>query len=476
MTAALQLLEQELIEEMAACWDDPLRYVMMAFPWKEKGGPLEDQDGPDDWQVDQLNAIRDHVRSGKEISLRDATSSGHGIGKSAESAWIILWFMSTRPHCAGVVTANTQTQLRSKTWRELAVWHKRSINSHWFEWTATRFHAVSDPRTWGIDAIPWSEHNSEAFAGLHAQDVLVIYDEASAVADIIWDVTEGAMTTPGAFWFAFGNPTRNSGKFRECFGKHRRRWNTRRVDARTCKMTNKAELNAWVNDYGEDSDFVRVRVRGEHPMAATNQLIGRDVAEAASAREHDVHIGTPKILSVDVARFGDNQSVASLRQGVKLWPQIKWRGLDTMQLAARVVELIMKHRPAAVFIDETGLGAGVVDRLRQLGFSVVGFNGGEKADQSDIYYNKRAEVWVRMRDWLKTADIPDDPELLDDITGPEYFFDHKHRMQLEKKEDMEKRGLSSPDCGDSLAMSFCYQVGPSSMTRDDLMPEVVEDY
>jgi hypothetical protein len=468
--------EEALREQIAATHDDPLAFVTLAYPWGVPGGPLADKDGPDVWQVELLEEIREHIVSGSPLSFRSAKASGHGVGKSAFTAWIVHWFASTRPHCAGVVTANTQAQLKSKTWREVSVWHQRLINKHWFDWSATRFAVKASPETWGIDAIPWSEHNPEAFAGLHADDVLVIFDEASAVADTIWETAEGAMTTPGAFWLTFGNPTRNSGRFHRCFHADRRLWKTSAIDARTAKMTNKAELQQWIEAYGEDSDFVRVRVRGLFPKASSDQFISRGLAEEAAHREHTPHIGEQRILSVDVARFGDNASVATIRQGLKAYPQIKWRGLDTMQTAARIVEMIRKYTPAATLVDETGLGAGVVDRIRQLGYQVIGVNAGDKADDDKTYYNKRVEMWGRVRDWLRTADIPDDPELIDDLAGPLYSFDNRQRLVLEKKEDMARRGLSSPDCGDSLAIGFAYNVGPVQYSQADLMPEEEANY
>jgi hypothetical protein len=472
----MNVIDSEIAKDISGLYADPLGYVLYAFPWGEKGGPLEHHDGPDQWQKDALESIAEHVRSGTRLSYRDATASGHGVGKSTLTSWIILWFMSTRPGCAGVVTANTQAQLKSKTWRELAIWHQRCMNKHWFEWTATRFHAKEAPATWGIDAIPWSENNPEAFAGLHADDVLVLFDEASAVADSIWETTEGAMTQPGAFWLTMGNPTRNSGRFHQCFHADRARWHTRSIDSRSAKMTNKEELQAWVDAYGEDSDFVRVRVKGVFPKATSDQFISRGLAEDAARREHEIHVGEPRILSVDVARFGDNQSVATIRAGLKAYEQIKWRHLDTMQTAARIVEMMRKYSPAATLVDETGLGAGIVDRIRQLGYSVIGVNAGTQADDDKTYMNKRVEMWGRMREWLRTADIPDDRELIDDLAGPTYSFDNRQRLVLEKKEDMARRGLASPDCGDSLALSFAYRVGPMQYSKSDLMPEEEATY
>ena len=127
-------------------------------------------------------------------------------------------------------------------------WHKLARNKEWFVWTATKFYLRDDPETWFASAIPWSEERSEAFAGTHEDHVLVIFDEASAVADIIWEVIEGAMTTGECVWLAFGNPTRNTGRFRECWRKFRHRWITRRVDARTAKKANAAQIERRLTD------------------------------------------------------------------------------------------------------------------------------------------------------------------------------------------------------------------------------------
>lgn len=399
---------------------------------------------------------------------------------SAEVAWILLWACSTRPHIAGWVTANTQAQLKSKTWRELAVWHKRAVNAHWFQWTATRFHHVDHPETWGIDALPWTEHNSESFAGLHAKYVLMIMDEASAIADKIWEVAEGAMTTPRAMWFCFGNPTKTTGRFRECFGKYKHRWRGRQIDSRTCKMTNKVKINEWLEDHGEDSDFFRVRVRGQFPRLSTQQLVSSEHVEEARKRDLqiDAYIYQPLVMGVDVARFGSDESVITIRQGRKVWPQKLYHGLNNIQLAARVAEVYRGlDGPATILVDEVGVGAGVVDYLMSMGYPVIGVNAGAKAEDDKKYYNKRSEMWCRMRDWFEgSGDIPDDPILSDQITALEYQYDLKERIKLERKEDLRDRlpELGSPDRADSLALTFAEIVAPVR-EDDSFEPEGFEE-
>jgi hypothetical protein len=469
-----------LTEDIAEFYDDPVGFVHYAFAWGS--GELTDFDGPDKWQAEQLQRVGDAFKADPETTIREAVASGHGIGKGTETAWIILWAMSTRPHLNGVVTANTTTQLSTKTWRELALWHKRAINTHWFKWTATRFFHVEHPETWFCAAIPNTEHNSEAFAGLHAQHVLLIYDEASGIPDVIWEVSEGAMTTPRAMWFVYGNPTKNTGRFRECFSSDRARWHTTQIDSRTCKMTNKKEIAEWEKAYGADSDFFRVRVKGQFPRVGNLQFISSDIVDFAIAMDtpYEAYYLMPIVLGVDVARYGDDKSVIAVRQGRKLHKLYKFRELDTMQLANMVGGLIKEWHPAATFVDEVGVGAGVVDRLRQLGFDVIGVNAGSKPYDEVTYYNKRAEMWDGMRGWLAgPADLPHhDPELRASLVGVEYGFDDKERMRLERKQDMKRRGLDSPDEGDAIAHTFAEPLGDpranSFEPEDNFEPEIAE--
>ena len=457
-----------LVEDIESFHNDPLGFVKYIFAWGE--GDLEGHTGPDTWQAELLEDVGRHIREGDGKAYQSAIASGHGIGKGAVTAWLILHQMACRKNLNGVVTANTKQQLETKTWRELALWHSRSMIKSWFEWTATKFYHVSSPETWYVSAIPWSERNSEAFAGQHGE-VLVIYDEASSIPDCIYDVSEGAMTTPGAMWFTFGNPTRNTGRFRECFAKFKHRWNTRQIDSRTCKMTDKRKLEQWVQDFGEQSDFIKVRVKGQFPSASSMQFVSGDLVDDAMEREAKCYLEEPLILGVDVARFGDDQSVVCFRRGrdARTIEWTKYRSLDTMQLAARVAELVRLHQADAVFVDGGGVGGGVVDRLRQLHVDCIEVNFGSKAEDAR-YNNKRAEMWGGMRDWLEGGAIPTDRELVDDLIGVEYGFTPTNKIQLEKKEDMKKRGLASPDMADALALTFAYPVAPKGMAgkRSDM--------
>jgi len=483
-----------LADDMGRLWADPLGFVLYAFdwandptlqvveipePWASRYGVKY---GPDGWACEWLEALGDQVAernfNGREAvsPVRMATASGHGIGKSAMTAWLVLWIMSTRPYCKGTVTANTAPQLEAKTWAEIGKWTRRCITGHWFGVStgkgSMRMTHVDHPESWRCDAQTCREENSEAFAGQHAANStsFYIFDEASAVPDKIWEVAEGGLTDGEPMFFAFGNPTRNSGRFFEAFHRQRHRWDTRRIDSRDVSITNKDAIQAWVDDYGEDSDFVRVRVKGEFPQSSSTQLVGLDVVRAAQARHAESQAHDPLVMGVDVARFGDDQSVICLRRGRDATlPMRKYRGLDTVQLAQQVLEVINEQSAAgdpvdAVFVDGGGVGGGVIDYLRNLGHQVQEVNFGGQP-RSRRYRDRRAEMWVTMRDWLKDqgAIDPSDDDLMYDLIGPEYgYLPADNRLFLEKKEDMKKRGIASPDAGDALALTFAAPVAQRS--------------
>lgn len=496
---AKQNPEVMLAEDLAKFYADPLGFVMYSFPWDtDKSLQLVElvepwasrygcKFGPDKWACEMLDQL------GQEVTNRNfdgvnavppiqfAISSGHGIGKSAMAAWLVMWIMSTRPHSKGVVTANTAEQLSSKTWAGVAGWLSRAVNKHWFNLTtgkgAMRLTHKQHPDTWRVDAQTSREENSESFAGLHAASSTpwYLFDEASAIPTKIWEVAEGGKTDGEPMHFAFGNPTRNTGAFADCFGKHRHRWITRQIDSRTVAITNKATLNGWVRDYGEDSDFVKVRVRGVFPNASSLQFIARDLVDGAMGRDvaTERFIGKSCAVGVDVARFGGDQSVIRTRIGrdAKSIKAKKFRELDTMQLASKVAEHIEMLRQLGlrpvIFVDGGGVGGGVVDRLRQMNYDVVEVQFGGKADDPRKYLNKRAEMWGRVKEWLQIGGLEVDEELATDLTNVEYQFTAADQIQLESKEHMKERGLPSPDDGDALALTFAYPV-PEHMAPDEL--------
>lgn len=385
-------------------------------------------------------------------------------------SWLILWYMATRSNLKIIVTANTKTQLTTKTWAELRVWHHRFRLKHWFIYRATKFYGVWDPETHAAHCIPWSKEKSEAFAGTHAQHVMVLMDEASAIDDKIWEVTDGAMNVGECIWIAFGNPTKNTGRFRECFRRFRDSWMTMRVDSRTVRFTNKEFIQRQIKDWGIDTDYVRIRVLGLFPRASAYQLIPEDVVEAAQARKPANDLAPyPLLIGVDPAWMGEAKSVMYFRQGPATRDILQWRGIDTMQLAGHCAHWIETVKPDALFLDTIGIGAGVYDRLRQLGFAdtVIGVNFARKARRQKTFKNTRIECWWKMKEWLENQGcIPEHNTVLyGDLTAPEYFYDRQNRRQLESKRDMVERGLASPDVGDALALTFYQDVLPKHLRQ-----------
>lgn len=469
---------EAIIEGLALYSNDPLGFALWAFPWGEPGTILENRT-LEVWQTELLCSLRDGLIT-PEQAIRQATTSGNGVGKSAVVCIIILWATSTMEDTKGIVTANTETQLKTKTWAELGKWFHLFIAKDLFKLSATAL-CSRDPdheRTWRVDMVPWSEHNVVAFQGLHNEGkrLFMIFDEASGIADGIWDAGDGCMTDANTqrIWCVFGNPNLPRGRFKECFpgGRESWRWKHRRVDSRDVSFTDKAEFAQWIKLWGEDSDFVRVRVRGIFPRVGNQQFIGPDLTSEAALREVDVYVHDPLIIGVDVARFGDDESVIYFRKGRdgRSTPPIRRRSIDTMNLAGLVAAAYLEHRADAVFVDGTGVGGGVVDRLRQLNVPVVDVQFGAKSDNSYgavesgvVYANKRAEIWGSLREWLSIGAIPDDEQLKAELVGPQYGYVEREggsAILLEAKKDMKSRGLASPDQADALALTFAYPVMP----------------
>lgn len=473
----------QLLDKLASYHADFAGFVKWAFPWGEVGTSLEGMDGPEDWQREQQERIGQAIRDGgiEGCVVEEDVSSGHGIGKSAEVSWAVLWAISTAADTRGVVTANTDTQLRTKTWAELGKWYQLFIAKHLFTLTATAIYVAGDKdreKTWRIDQIPWSKEKSEAFAGMHNQGkrLLVIFDEASAIDDMIWEVTEGALTDAKTqiLWLRYGNPTKTAGKFfKNCTQPGRvarvgkgveeitpnRRNTYTKVDSRTVRFSNKKQLQAWVDEYGEDSDFVRVRVRGEFPRAGFANFISPELVLQARRRRLGLttYQGFPKFLAVDPARFGDDFSVITLRQGMKVHYQVALSGFDGVDLAGRVFEIVRKEGGiSCIAYDAVGNGADLDSALRRMqGLpALLPVQWGQPAKESKEYFNQRSEAWGKMREWLEHGQIPDDDQLGEELISLDYGYDAQFRIQLQSKKDCKKNGGKSPDRADSLALSF----------------------
>lgn len=475
-----------IAEDIAGFTFNPLGHALYAYPWGE--GVLEGVKGPRTWQREMLIQIGEHLQNPKtrHTPCRIARASGHGIGKSTGISMVTKWALDTCDDARVVITANTESQILTKTMPELIKWHNLSITADWFKATATALFSTQKghDKAWRADAVTWSQTNTEAFAGLHNQGkrILIAFDESSGIIDKVWEVTQGALTDEKTeiIWLAFGNPTLNTGRFRSCFSKERHLWDTRQIDSRAVEGTNKDYLDELVETYGIDSDIVKVRVLGQFPSASSMQFIGSQLVQDARVREPHTLLTDPLIYGVDCARFGDDHSTLAKRCGrdARTRPWKRWYKMDAMTLAGDIAMEAQVEKPDAIFVDAGNIGAAVVDRLRQLlpdffisevWFGAEGRDADWAANLRVRTANKRAEMWTSMRAWLRLGAIPDDQALEDDLVGPEYGYDAAQRVILEKKEHMRKRGLASPDDADALACTFAEPVAP----RED--PAYIDD-
>jgi len=488
-----------------------LDYVMWSFPWDTEpsiqlvklvepwASRYNCEWGPDAWCCEFFDWLGHEIHDNAFDPLNPgecdipviqmSMKSGHGVGKGAGVGMLGCYLMDTRQDSMGIVTANTGAQLRTKTFAEIIKWREMSQLSRWWQCSLGDLYIrnTMNPAKWRLDGMTWREHLAQAFAGLHAahSTPYIIGDEASTIPEVILGTAQGGLTDGEAMMFLFGNPTDNKGYFYETFHKNKHRWHNVTVDSRDVQITNKVKLQEWIDDNGEDSDYVRIRVKGEFPRSGTKQFIDHDLVDDAIARVlPDPLRDTPVVVGIDVARFGGDESVIAVRRGpdARTIPWKQWRGLDTMQLASRAAifcdELVaVGWPPAAVFVDGTGVGAGVVDRLLQLGYPVVEVNFGGRADDREHYGNRSAEMWGLTKKWLEgqEACLAKDNTLADQLCNRDYSYSGSMQLLMEKKDDMRDRSLESPDRADALVLTFAYPVAPQTMEETDARRTCMED-
>ena len=471
--------QDQLTQDIAAFAQDPLGFACFAFPWGQ--GELSDSPGPRKWQAEVLSEITRQLSVGKVCRI--VVASGHDIGKTCLTAFIQLWALSTMPGTKGQCTANTGQQLKTKTWSELAKWNRLSINSDWFEVTATSIYTTQEKYKleWRSDMAIWRENRTEAFAGFHnyGKRILILVDEASGIPQPIWDTIEGFFLDKDTeiICLAFGNPLQNSGGFYEIFREEERRkqenlqpiWKTFNIDSREVEGVNLDEIDKMIEIHGEDSDFVKTRVRGLFPNASSTQFIPTQLCWEARKRTPTALVVDPLVCGIDFAMSGTANCVFYFRRGLdgKTIPPIILPGKeihDATHLADLACEILATHKPDMVFGDKGSMGGPVMDIMRRLGYNVIPVNfGGEPTDKLR-YYNKSAEMAMAKKQWLYDGGaIWDDPKIQDDMCQREYGQTLKGQLKLETKEDMKKRGLESPDVDDALNLTFAHPVAPKGI-------------
>lgn len=417
---------------------------------------------PDDWQAWMLQEI---AKGTRQISIR----SGHGVGKSSAASWAMLWFLLTRYPVKVVVTAPTSAQLFDALFAELKSCARRLPPAllELIEIKQERIELKSDPTGAFISARTARAESPEALQGVHSENVLLVADEASGVAEQVFEAAVGSMSGEHATTLLLGNPTRTSGFFFDTHNKNRDNWKTRRVSCVDSRLVSPQFVKQVADAYGEDSNAYRVRVLGEFPKADDDTVIPLVLVEDAMARDVQTAPGAAIVWGVDVARFGDDATALAKRQANRLIePVRKWRKLDIMQVVgvikAEYDACEPGNAPQEILVDSIGLGAGVVDRLRELKLPVRGINVSESPALKGSYKNLRTELWFKAKSWFEQRDcsLPKDDELCADLVSVKYLSpDSAGRLAIESKDQTKKRIRRSPDVADAFMLTFASDAG-----------------
>lgn len=459
---------QRVVERWAA---SPLDFVLEALfqitrdqwqPWVP-GTPLPEHPplGPELWQGQLLDdvAAADRGEGSKWFTVR----AGHGVGKSTTMAWLVLWFILFKRPVKIPITANSQDQLRDVVWAEVSLWHRKlpPFLKAMIEVNAERVTVKALPEEAFAVARTARPEKPEALQGFHSLNIAFFIEEASGIAEVIFEVARGALSSREAWQFMFANPTRTSGYFYESFHRNRERWRTYHVPCSHSSRVSPDYAREMAADYGEDSNVYRIRVLGEFPTSEDNAVVPLGLVEAAIERAVDP-TERSVVWGVDVARFGDDTTALAKRRGnVLVEPVREWRKRDLMETVGLVAkewgQTPAEHRPGAINVDVIGMGGGVVDRLRELGLPVRGINVSEvPATDRDRYMRLRDELWFQGKAWFESraVRIPRDDKLISEIVGPTYRVESSGKLKVESKDDMKKRGIKSPNVADAFLLTF----------------------
>ena len=423
---------------------------------------------PDEYQAKVLNdlAYNEKQKRATKISVR----SGHGVGKSTIESWAILWFLVTRPFPKILCTAPTAHQLHDILWAEASKWLRNSkMLGDILEWTYEKIYLKGHREEWF--AIARTSNKPDALQGTHAEHILIIIDEASGVPDVVFEPVLGTLSTNDAKLLMCGNPTQLAGFFYESHNDKKDLYITHVINGENSSRVDREYIKLIAEMFGTDSDVYRVRVLGEFPKANPDSFISLDMINTDFIDIGDIYSID---LGVDVARFGDDESViATVFNKLRLSKLNIFQHNDTMELTGQVVNIIKslnKDYPNVrvnVKVDCDGLGVGLYDRLREvineksLNARAVechfGAKGGKVRNSEPIsYFNSTGIMWglIRTKFKEKSLYIIEDSELINQLTNRKYFIESDGDIRLERKEDMKKRGVHSPDRADALALAL----------------------
>jgi hypothetical protein len=438
--------------DLQAAWDrfrvDPVYFVRTVFHAE-----------PDEWQARVMMEV---ARGDRGISVR----SGHGVGKTAVLAWISVWFIITRYWAKVILTAPTSAQLHDALLPEVKGWINTMPKEmrDMLEVKAERIELKSDPTRNFISARTSRAEQPDALQGVHAPYVLLIVDEASGVPEQVYEASGGSMSSENATMILTGNPVRSTGYFYDTHTRLAEGWTIHHVSCLDSKRVSREYIEEQKLRYGEDSNAYRIRVLGEFPLADDDTVIPLGLIEAAVNRDVVSNPDAQIVWGLDVARFGSDATALAKRQGnVLTSPILARRGLDLMQVTGwlKAEYDAAEVKPTQINVDSIGLGAGVVDRARELDLPVVGINVSESPALGATYLNLRAELWYRTKSWLEARDsrIPKDDRLITELSTVRFNFTSSGRIKIESKADIKRRGVPSPDYADSLVLTFATDAG-----------------
>ena len=415
---------------------------------------------PDDWQCELLEAV-----ANPEIR-RVTCRSGHGVGKSSAVAMAAIWHVLMRVPSKTVVTAPTSAQLFDACFAEMKNIAKRLKPpfDDLLEIKSDRIELKSSPESTFISCRTSRQEQPEALAGVHSPSTLLLADESSGIPESVFEAASGSMSGIHATTVLTGNPTRNTGFFYDTHNRLKENWYTMHVSCIDSKRVSDDFVNDMKNRYGEDSPAYHVRVLGNFPPSESDTVIPVALIDHAMKNDIKVHEDTVSIWALDVARQGNDSSVLCKRQGPVIHPLTVWNNLDLMQLSGAVKAeydaVSSSKKPVEIIVDSVGLGAGVLDRLRELGLPARGLNVSERSMQKETYINLRAELWFKCKAWLEGMDvkIPHDDRLWAELAAPRYHFTSSGKIQVESKEAMKKRGINSPDRADAVCLSLANEM------------------
>lgn len=424
---------------------------------------------PDEWQKDTLIDLANNPKV--------AIKSGQGVGKTSVEAIGLLWFLTCFPFPRVVATAPTKQQLHDVLWSEVAKWQERSpLLKSLLKWTKTYIYMTGHEKRWFATARTATK--PENMQGFHEENMLFIVDEASGVADPIMEAILGTLSGDNNKLLMCGNPTRTSGSFYDAFTRDSEMYITRTVSSLDSKRTNKENIQSLIRKYGENSNVVRVRVKGLFPDQEDDVFIPISLAESAVNNDVDLEESEIKRISIgcDVARFGNDETVIALNVSGKITLQETFRGQRTTFTVGQIIKLyrhITNLYPGYfgqifVNIDDCGVGGGVTDQLEQIRMDegldrliVVPVNAAasvpdEKAAKE--YDDMTTYMWANVRELMRAGaiNIPNDNELAAQLCCRKYYFTGKGKIKLESKDTMKKRHVDSPDRADAVALS-CYE-------------------